>query len=77
MKRVKMGVFLLVKKNGMSIFLPADGYWNGGYYNRDTGGYYWTNDGSTIFSFIKSGSSGQLGGYGALGNIYSVRGVCE
>lgn len=63
--------------NGMSIFLPADGYWNGGYYDRNTGGYYWTNEASYFLKF--SGSSDELisGTNIASGNIFSVRGVCQ
>ncbi len=70
------GCIFTSKLNGMSIFFPANGYWNGGYYNKNKGGYYWTAGGYYIFSFI-SNSAFTKSSYGALGDIYDVRGVCE
>ena len=65
------------KLNGMSIFFPADGYYNSGYKKGTNEGYYWTADASYYFYFSSSSPS-VSSSYGiANGDVFSVRGVCE
>ena len=72
----KNGLIFTSNLNGMSIFLPAEGFINNGYREVNSTGYYWTNEASYFLKF--SSSPEFISGYGtALGDVYSVRGVCK